>query len=44
MGAVEARGLGGRVVLVRAAGLDVGLEQQDLGPPQPFLFDPRWEH
>jgi hypothetical protein len=38
--AVEARGLGGLVVLVRAAGLDVDLERQDLGPPQLVLFDP----
>jgi hypothetical protein len=41
--AVEARGLGGLVVLVRAAGLDVGLERQDLGPPQLVLSDPGWE-
>jgi hypothetical protein len=38
--AVEARGLGGLLVLVRAAGMDVGLERQDLGPPQLVLFDP----
>jgi hypothetical protein len=38
--AVEAQGLGGLVVLVRAAGLDVGLERQGLGPPQLVLFDP----
>ena len=30
---------------VSPGGLDVGLlERQDLGPPQLFLFDPRWEH
>jgi hypothetical protein len=40
LGAVEAQGLGGLVVLVRAAGLDVGLERQDLGPPQLVLFEP----
>jgi hypothetical protein len=38
--AVEARGLGGLVVLVRAAGMDAGVERQDLGPPQLVLFDP----
>jgi hypothetical protein len=37
--AVEARGLGGLVVLVRADGLEVGLERQDLGPPQLVLVD-----
>jgi hypothetical protein len=32
--------LGGLAVLVRAASLDVGLEQKGLGPPQLVLFDP----
>ena len=39
LGAVEARGLGGLIVLMRAAGIDVGLERQDLGPPELVLFD-----
>jgi hypothetical protein len=38
--AVEARGLGGLVVLVRAAGMDVEVVGQDLGPPHLVLFDP----
>ena len=42
LAAVEAQGLGGLVVLVRAAGLDVGLEQQDLGPPRLVLELPEW--
>jgi hypothetical protein len=42
IGAVEARGLGGLLVLVRAAGMPVEIERQDLGPPQLVLFDPRW--
>ena len=40
--AVEAQGSEVLVVLVRAAGLDVGLERQDLGPPQLVLELPEW--
>ncbi len=40
LSAVEAQGLGGLVVLVRAAGIDVGVELQDVGPPALVLLDP----
>jgi hypothetical protein len=40
LGAVEARGLGGLVVLVWAAGIDAGVERQDRGPPELVLLDP----
>jgi hypothetical protein len=41
--AVEAQGLGGLLVIVRAAGMAVEVERRDLGPPQLVLFDPRQE-
>jgi hypothetical protein len=43
LGAVEAQGLGGLLVLVRAAGLAVEVERRDLGPQQLVLFDPGWD-
>jgi len=43
IGAIEAQGLGGLLVMVRAAGMAVEVERRDLGPPQLVLFDPRQE-